>query len=188
MVSARLCAAVFAFLGILAAVEVQAANSSDCTGVVLDENGVPVGTAKIKLEHDSGREYRAETNDAGRFMFQNLPAGDYKVEVRKEGFFLLTDYAITLHTGNNELSLTLNHAQELHEQVQVTVRPDQIDPPGDGPTIHAHRAGHSRHSRAEHTCSPAKPDRLARNRAGPSGQPPRSGSAFGRDTVPTRWI
>jgi len=128
MVSARLCAAVFAFLGILAAVEVQAADLSDCTGVVLDENGVPVGAAKIKLALDSGREYRAETNDTGRFTFQNLPAGGYKVEVRKEGFFLLTDYAITLHTGNNELSLTLNHAQELHEEVQVTARPDQIDP------------------------------------------------------------
>jgi hypothetical protein len=128
MVSARLCAGVFAFLCILAIVDVQAADSSDCTGVVLDENGVPVGAAKIRLEQNNGREYRAETNDAGRFNFQSLPAGDYKVEVRKEGFFLLTDYAITLHAGNNELSLTLNHAQELHEQVQVTVRPDQIDP------------------------------------------------------------
>jgi len=128
MVSARLCAAVCAFLSILAAVEVRAADSSDCTGVVLDENSVPVGAAKIRLERQGGQEYRAETNEAGRFTFQNLPAGDYKVEVRKEGFFLLTDLAVNLHTGNNELSLTLNHAQELHEQVQVTVRPDQIDP------------------------------------------------------------
>jgi hypothetical protein len=128
MVSARLCAAVFAFLIIFAVVEVQASDSAECSVVVLDENSVPVGAAKIRLENDSGREFRAETNDAGRFTFQNLPAGDYKVEVRKEGFFLLTDFAITLHTGNNELSLTLNHAQELHEQVQVTVRPDQIDP------------------------------------------------------------
>jgi hypothetical protein len=128
MVSARLCAAVFAALSILAAVEVQATDSADCTGIVLDENGVPVGAAKIRLERLGGRAYRAETNDAGRFTFQNLPEGDYKVEVRKEGFFLLADYATTLHAGNNELSFTLNHAQELHEQVQVTVRPDQIDP------------------------------------------------------------
>lgn len=128
MVSARLCTAVFVSLSILAAVEVQAADSADCTAVVLDENSVPVGAAKIRLEQNSGRGYRAETNDAGRFTFQGLPTGDYKVEVRKEGFFLLTDQAITLHAGNNELSFTLNHAQELHEQVQVTVRPDQIDP------------------------------------------------------------
>jgi Carboxypeptidase regulatory-like domain len=128
MVSARLCAAVFASLIIFAAVEVQASDSAECSGVVLDENSVPVVAAKIRLERQGGQEYRAETNDAGRFTFQNLPDGDYKVEVRKEGFFLLTDYTIALHAGNNELSLTLNHAQELHEQVQVTVRPDQIDP------------------------------------------------------------
>jgi hypothetical protein len=128
MVSARLCAAVFASLCILAAVQVQAADSADCTGMVLDENGVPVGAAKIRLGRNNGPEYRAETNDAGRFTFRTLPAGDYKVEVRKEGFFLLTDYAITLRAGHNEVSLTLNHEQELHEQVQVTVRPDQVDP------------------------------------------------------------
>src|SRR6266481_4492257 len=128
MVSARLRAALFAFLSILAAVEVQAADSGDCTGVVLDEDGVPLAAAKIRLEHNSGREFRAETNDAGRFTFRSLPAGDYKVEVRKEGFFLLKDYAITLHAGNNELSLTLNHEQELHERVQVTVPSNQIDP------------------------------------------------------------
>jgi len=128
MVSARLRAALFASLSILAAVEVQGTDSSDCTGVVLDEDGVPLVDAKVRLEHNSGREYRAETNDAGRFTFRSLPAGDYKVEVRKEGFFLLKDYAITLHAGNNELSLTLNHEQELHERVQVTVPPNQIDP------------------------------------------------------------
>jgi Carboxypeptidase regulatory-like domain len=128
MVSARLCVAALALLSILAAAEVRAADSADCTGIVLDENGVPIGAAKIRFGHNSGREYRAETNDAGRFTIRNLPEGDYKVEVRKEGFFLLTNYAITLHAGNNELSLTLNHEQELHEQVQVTVRPDQIDP------------------------------------------------------------
>jgi hypothetical protein len=128
MVSARLRAALFASLSILAAVEVQGTDSSDCTGVVLDEDGVPLVDAKVRLEHNSGREYRAETNDAGRFTFHGLPAGEYKVEVRKEGFFLLADYAITLHAGNNELSLTLNHEQELHERVQVTVPPDQIDP------------------------------------------------------------
>ncbi len=128
MVSARLRAALCAFLSILAAVEVQAADSGDCSGVVLDEDGVPLADAKIRLEYNSGREFQAETDDAGRFTLRSLPVGDYKVEVRKEGFFLLTDYAITLHAGNNELSLTLNHEQELHERVQVTVPSNQIDP------------------------------------------------------------
>src|SRR3989441_7564043 len=55
------------------------------------------------------------------------PAGDYTVEVRKVGFFLLTGQSFTVRPGTNELTLTLNHAQELHEQVQVTAPSNQID-------------------------------------------------------------
>jgi hypothetical protein len=57
----------------------------------------------------------------------NLPAGDYEVEVRKEGFFLLSGQSFSLHADRNELTLTLNHVQELHEQVQVTAPSNQID-------------------------------------------------------------
>jgi len=93
----------------------------------MDENGVPVGAAQIKFEHGSGKSYGTETDGAGRFALRNLSAGDYKVEVRKQGFFLLTGKALTLHTGPNEATFTLNHAQELHEQVQVVAPSNQID-------------------------------------------------------------
>jgi hypothetical protein len=49
------------------------------------------------------------------------------VEVRKAGFFLLTGQSFTLHAGPNELTLTLNHEQELHEKIQVTAPSNQID-------------------------------------------------------------
>jgi carboxypeptidase family protein len=119
------------FVGTLAALislPSRAAESTDCTGVVVDENGVPISAAQIKLESGSGEVRKTETDRAGRFALRNIPAGDYKVEVRKEGFFLLTGQPVTLHTGENDLSLTLNHAQEVREQVQVTARPNQIDP------------------------------------------------------------
>jgi len=93
----------------------------------LDENGVPIGAAQIKLEHGSGKTYGAETDGAGRFTLRNLSAGDYKVEVRKQGFFLLSGEVLTLRAGPNEVTFTLNHAQELHEQVQVTAPSNQID-------------------------------------------------------------
>src|SRR5262249_2813774 len=44
-----------------------------------------------------------------------------------KGFFLLAGQAVTLHAGNNELSLLLNHEQEIREQVQVTAPSNQID-------------------------------------------------------------
>ena len=105
----------------------QAAASADCAGAVVDENSVPVGAAQVKFENSAGKVYRTETDAAGRFVLQSLPAGDYKVEVRKEGFFLLSGQSFSLHDGRNELTLTLNHVQELHEQVQVTAPSNQID-------------------------------------------------------------
>ncbi len=127
MALTRLIAAVLALLTILACGQIRAADSADCTGVVMDENGVPIGAAKIKLEHITGQTYGAETDGAGRFTLRNLLAGDYRAEVHKQGFFLLSGKALTLRAGSNELTFTLNHAQELHEQVQVAAPSNQID-------------------------------------------------------------
>jgi carboxypeptidase family protein len=123
----RIFAAVLVSLSTLASVRIQAADSADCTGVVLDENGVPVAAAQVKLEDVSGNSYRTQTDGAGRFAFHNLVPGDYKAEVRKEGFFILVGQAVTLQAGNNELSLVLNHEQEVREKVQVTAPSNQID-------------------------------------------------------------
>ena len=112
----------------LASAEVQAADSVECTGLVLDENGVPVGAAQITLEETSGHVHRTESDGAGRFTLRNLPAGDYKAEVRKEGFFVLAEKSVKLGDGPNEVTFTMNHEQEIHEQVQVTASPNQIDP------------------------------------------------------------
>jgi hypothetical protein len=106
----------------------RAAELADCSGLILDENGVPVGAVQIKLEDAAGQIHRAESDGAGRFSLKNLPAGNYKLEVRKEGYFVIANRALEFQTGRNELTLTLNHAEEVHAQVQVTARPNQIDP------------------------------------------------------------
>ena len=107
--------------------QIQATDYVDCTGKVFDENGVPIEAAQVKLEDTAGNVHRTETDGTGRFTFHNLPTGDYKAEVRKEGFFVLAGQAIALHSGANELSLVLNHVQEIREQVQVTAASNQID-------------------------------------------------------------
>src|SRR6266700_1106331 len=127
MATARLLAALLLFLSILAPAEMQAADFADCAGVVLDENGVPVGAAQVKFENSSSQVLRAETDSAGRFMLRRFPAGDYKVEVRKTAFFLPTGQPFTVRPGTNELTLSMNHAQAFHEQVQVTAPSNQID-------------------------------------------------------------
>src|SRR4029077_7693554 len=125
---ARLFISALVSLSILASFATRAADLSDCTALVLDENRVPVVAALLKLEDSAGHIYRTETDGAGRFTLRNLPPGDYKVEIRKEGFFVVTGRALTLQAGHNELNLTLNHEQEVHEQVQVTAPANQIDP------------------------------------------------------------
>jgi Carboxypeptidase regulatory-like domain len=128
MRSAYLLAAGLAFLTIFAFAGIRAADSTECRGAVVDENGVPVGAAQIRLSDGSGKVYEAETDGAGRFTVRNLSLGDYNVEVRKQGFFLLSGKELALHAGFNEVNFTLNHSQELHEQVQVAAPANQIDP------------------------------------------------------------
>src|ERR1700719_4106080 len=106
---------------------IRAVDLADCTGVVADENGVPIAAAKVALQSGGGQSFRVETDGAGRFTLRNLPAGDYKVEARKEGFFVLENESLNLRAGQNEITLTLKHAEELHEQVQVTAAPNQLD-------------------------------------------------------------
>jgi 5-hydroxyisourate hydrolase-like protein (transthyretin family) len=93
MRSAARLAALFLFFASLFAAQARPAALADCVGVVLDENGVPIAAAKITLQsangQNSSQSFRTETDGAGRFTLRNLPAGDYKVEARKEGFFIL---------------------------------------------------------------------------------------------------
>ena len=127
MLSTHLLAVVLASLSILASAGVHAADSADCAGVILDENGVPVAATKITLQSSGGQTFRVETDGAGRFLLSNVSVGEYQVEARKEGFFVLSGQTVTLRPGPNEIHLTLNHAEEMHEQVQVSAAPNQID-------------------------------------------------------------
>src|SRR5215472_7414739 len=111
----------------LAGLGTRAADSADCSGIVLDENGVPVVAAQVRLEDSAGNAYRTETDLAGRFAIRNLSSGDYKTEVRKKGFFVLSEPTVSLHAGSNEISFVLNHEQEVREKVQVTAPSNQID-------------------------------------------------------------
>ncbi len=96
-------------------------------GLILDENGVPVRSAQVQLQGAGGQSFHAETDEAGRFELKNLPPGEFKVEIRKTGFFLLTGRTLTLEPGPNEVTFTLTHAEELVQQVQVVASPDDID-------------------------------------------------------------
>src|SRR5207249_11435746 len=107
MISARFLATALMALTILAFPGIHAAESGDCPGVVLDENGVPVASARIQFESTIGRTYRTDTDSSGQLILRNLLIGNYRVQVRKAGFFLLTAQSPTLHPRPTELTRTL---------------------------------------------------------------------------------
>jgi hypothetical protein len=97
-------------------------------GRVIDENGLPIGTAQVKLELAGGLSFSAVSDDAGFFFIPNLSPGEYTARVEKLGYFLLANQKIELKPESDEFSFTLNHEEEVRETVDVTVPANRIDP------------------------------------------------------------
>ena len=87
-----LCAAV--------AVTCAQANGSRICGVVADVDGIPVAGAVVKLSNDGGDEVRATlTDDRGRYRFDNIVPGAYKVRAAKPTFRIPRPAARSLKAG-----------------------------------------------------------------------------------------
>lgn len=97
-------------------------------GRVTDENGLPVGGAQVKLEFVGGLALAAVADDAGYFSIPNLTPGEYTAQIEKRGYFVLANQKINLKSDSGEFSFTLNHEEEVHEKVDVTVPENRIDP------------------------------------------------------------
>ena len=73
MVGRSLVVALLAALGLLMPVALRAADSADCSCVVLDENNVPVPAAHITLQQVGGKADATQSDGAGRYTLRNLP-------------------------------------------------------------------------------------------------------------------
>src|SRR5215468_636549 len=55
-------------------------------GVIQDQSGAAIGTAKVKLTATaSGAEFKTTTDEAGHFEFASLPEGEYLLSARAQG-------------------------------------------------------------------------------------------------------
>jgi len=97
-------------------------------GRVLDENGLPVANVQVKLEGFPGNDFIARTDDAGYFSLPNLQSGSYSIRMEKTGFFVLSGQTIKIAADLLEFTFTLNHVEEVHEQVDVIADPNRVDP------------------------------------------------------------
>ena len=121
MISCVVCA----FLWLFSFTALQA--PSALSGAVEDETKQPVPGVQVTL-HSGAAIQLTSTNEAGRFRFDSLPAGDYSLDFDKAGFFRLTNYAVTIGTPSTEITVTMNHEYEIRSQVDVVSTPHEIVP------------------------------------------------------------
>ena len=96
---------------------------------VLDENGVAVPSARITLtaKGPPALVVRGETDAAGRYDFTGLDGGTYQLRAEKEGFYAVTQDEVRV--GETQATdVTLSHASELHQALDVVASPASIDP------------------------------------------------------------
>jgi hypothetical protein len=97
-------------------------------GSVVDEAGVPVSGLEVDIESPSGLVQSVLTDMAGRFEVVLDSAGEYRFSLNKTGFFRVTNQPVQLQVGVNEVTLTINHETEIHEQVEVYSSSENIEP------------------------------------------------------------
>lgn len=87
--------------------------------MVEDESGSPIADATITLD--------GETNDAGVYVFGDIPPGSYNYSVSKEGYF---DKNGTVTVADADVSVTVvlsiddTHIAELHGKPMVSIYPN----------------------------------------------------------------
>src|SRR6516164_5717149 len=65
----------------------QAANAGTVAGIVTDSSGAIIVGATMTLTDKSTNTPRTEvSNDAGRYVFPNVPPGTYSITANKSGF------------------------------------------------------------------------------------------------------
>src|SRR5208337_213121 len=112
----------------LALVAAKATAAVQLKGSINDENGVPVSGVTIVVKSPGGSAQYAYSDDTGHFEVLVPTPGEYLVSLSKPDYFLLTDQRMPLEEGTNEVSFTLSHEFEVHENVEVRSSTKQIDP------------------------------------------------------------
>jgi outer membrane receptor protein involved in Fe transport len=105
------------------------------TGRVVDENNAAVAGARVTLWPDSvAAPARQIVTDAlGNFVVYLEGPGRYWIGAECEGFFRLAERPVELGQAEEELTLVLNHQQEIFERVTVSYSPPAVDPERSAP-------------------------------------------------------
>jgi hypothetical protein len=95
----------------------QAANTGNIAGVVTDASGAVIAEATVTLTDKATNTPRtATTNDAGRYVFANVPTGAYVMSANKTGFRVEQMNNVTVTVG---AAMTIDFKLELGSTTQT---------------------------------------------------------------------
>ncbi len=110
------------------------AQDANLHGRVSDPSGAVVPKAEISATNrNTGVERKTETNDSGLYALQNLPPGQYDVQVKKQGFQTIIRSGLalnvaqeatldfTLKVGEASQTITVEGGRELMNTTDATV-------------------------------------------------------------------
>src|SRR5579864_359154 len=84
----------------------QATSTSTVSGQVTDQQGALIVGAAVKMsESASNTTLSTTSNDAGRYVFVNVPSGTYTIAFSKSGF---TNYRVSDTTVTVGAAITVN--------------------------------------------------------------------------------
>ncbi len=109
---------VLASLGL--AVGAQAQSGTDIHGRVTDERNAAVAGAEVTVSSRSGAQLLAVADNNGAYVFKEIGAGDYVVEVKAKGFAVFTSKPLHVERGQslaNDIELSV---QAVNASVVIT--------------------------------------------------------------------
>lgn len=97
-------------------------------GVVVDQQGAVIANAKVTATREGDdHRYTATTNNEGRYLIQDLPAGMYSVEIYSTGFQSFVIQRVPVHSSSlTEVDARLN-VGETSSTVEVTASAPLIE-------------------------------------------------------------
>ena len=114
--------------GLLAAAAFAQVNTADLIGTITDESGGVVRNVKVTLaSQGTGTQRITHTNSAGRYNFEQLPPGLYRLTAQAVGFQTEVAPSVELTVGRRaELDLRLS-VGEVRAETVVTAGADLVD-------------------------------------------------------------
>lgn len=98
-------------------------------GTVLDSSGAVVPAATVRIRNIATGQNRTQESDAsGHFQIRELPSGDYRLSVTREGFSTYDNPNISISLGSVSTLIIQLSPASVTQQLTVTDQPAVIDP------------------------------------------------------------